>query len=89
MFYAGGANSIRAFPVRGVGPGTFNLNGLDISRQFAYAIQNGDMKFVANLEYRPRLFGNLEGALFIDIGNVWIRKMDIPSRYTSRKIYKI
>lgn len=79
MFYAGGANSIRAFPVRGVGPGAFSLAGLDISRQFAYALQNGDMKFVANLEYRPRLFGNLEGAIFLDIGNVWLRDANISS----------
>jgi outer membrane protein assembly factor BamA len=80
MFYAGGANSIRAFTVRGVGPGAFSLTALGVgSRQFAYVMQNGDMKLVANLEYRPRLFGNLEGALFIDAGNVWLRKFRLPT----------
>ena len=34
-------------------------------------MQNGDIKFVANLEYRTRLFGNLNGAIFLDAGNVW------------------
>jgi len=80
MFYAGGANSIRAFKVRGVGPGGFSLTALGVqNRQFTYVMQNGDMKLVANLEYRPRLFGNLEGALFIDAGNVWLREMTIPT----------
>ena len=79
MFYAGGANSIRAFPVRGIGPGEFDASLSDGDRQFAYMIQNGDMKLVGNLEYRPRLFGNLEGAIFVDAGNVWIRDAHIPT----------
>jgi hypothetical protein len=70
MFYAGGANSIRAFPVREVGPGEFtSIVGRD--RQFSYLTRNGDLKLVANLEYRMPLFGNLNGAAFIDIGNTW------------------
>ena len=69
MFYAGGANSIRAFPVRSIGPGAFP--GLGGSNQFSYVLQNGDTKLVANLELRHRLFGNLHGALFLDAGNVW------------------
>lgn len=74
LFYVGGANSIRAFPVRGIGPGSFNSSqdGLvQNQRQFNYVIQNGDIKFVANLEYRAPLFGNLHGAIFLDAGNVW------------------
>ena len=68
-FYVGGANSIRAFPVRSIGPGAFiNLPG---ERQFAYVVQNGDSKLVMNLEYRRQLFGNLHGAVFLDAGNVW------------------
>ena len=68
MFYVGGANSIRAFGVRGVGPGSmpgYNDRALD------YLLRNGSMKFVFNLEYRRRLFGSLHGALFLDSGNVW------------------
>ena len=68
MFYVGGANSIRAFPVRGVGPGAVKSFG---QHAFDYIFRNGSIKFVANLEYRPQLFGNLQGAIFLDAGNVW------------------
>ena len=68
-FYVGGANSVRAFGVRRIGPGAFD--GSVLSRQGSYLFQNGDIKFVANLEYRAKLFGNLNGAVFLDAGNVW------------------
>ena len=68
MFYVGGANSIRAFSVRGIGPGSFP--GLS-DKAYSYLVQNGDMKLVANLEYRRQLFGDLYAALFVDAGNVW------------------
>ena len=67
-FYAGGANSIRAFAVRTIGPGAFTPLG---DRQSSYLLQNGDLKVVANLEYRTKLFGDLAGAIFLDAGNVW------------------
>ena len=69
MFYVGGANSLRAFSVRGVGPGRFTSVAGD--KAMSYLMQNGDMKLVMNLEYRRQLFGSLYGALFIDAGNVW------------------
>lgn len=68
QFYVGGANSIRAFTVRSVGPGRYHNPA---SADIYYLDQTGDMKLLANLEYRPRLFGNLYGALFLDAGNVW------------------
>ena len=68
-FYAGGANSIRAFGVRSIGPGSFV--GIPGDRQFSYIMQNGNIKLVMNLELRQQLFGNLYGALFLDAGNVW------------------
>lgn len=69
-FYVGGANSIRAFPLRTIGPGRFRgTEGK--SNQYSFLLQNGDIKFQANLEYRQRLFGNLHAALFLDAGNVW------------------
>ncbi len=68
QFYVGGANSIRAYTVRYIGPGSYrNTEGTYLS----YLDQTGDMRLLANLEYRPRLFGNLYGALFLDAGNVW------------------
>ena len=72
MFYVGGANSIRAFPARTIGPGGFE--GIPDNRQFSYLMQNGDVKIVANLELRQRLFGSLYGAVFLDAGNVWNSK---------------
>ena len=96
LFYAGGANSIRAFTVRSIGPGAFNNYGA--SRQFNYALQNGDLKLVGNLEYRTRLFGNLNGAVFLDVGNVWrwkdphfdvedlIAELDTPPTPEERKL---
>lgn len=72
QFYIGGANSVRAFNVRSIGPGKYTpANG-----RFSYIDQTGDIKFLANLEYRPRLFGDLFGALFVDAGNVWTTKND-------------
>lgn len=97
MFYAGGANSIRAFSVREVGPGRFNDFQMK-ERQFNYLFRNGEMKLIANLEYRRQLFGNLYGAVFLDAGNVWnirnimhtsmeeIEKMENP---TEKALYTI
>ncbi len=73
MFYAGGANSIRAFAVRGIGPGRFESTG---QRSHDYLLRNGSIKLVTNLEYRQRLFGNLYGAVFLDAGNVWTDPKD-------------
>ena len=56
----GGANTIRAFGVRSIGPGRFDGRGL--GRQLDYLIQNGETKLVGNLEYRTKLFGDLNGA---------------------------
>lgn len=66
-FWAGGANSIRAFGVRTIGPGRYRPE----NREMSYLLQVGDMRFLANLEYRFRLAGALQGAAFLDAGNVW------------------
>ena len=76
LFYVGGANSIRAFSMRELGPGRLP-DFINKSRQLDYAWRNGDIKFVANLEYRAPLFGNLEGAIFLDAGNVWCLKSSL------------
>ncbi|MBQ8047160.1 MAG: BamA/TamA family outer membrane protein [Prevotella sp.] len=70
QFWVGGANSIRAFSVRSIGPGSF----LPQHRELAYLLQVGDIKLQANLEYRFRLAGSLYGATFLDAGNVWNMK---------------
>lgn len=72
QFYVGGANSIRAFAVRSIGPGSYHT---DVSR-LSYLDQTGDIKFLLNLEYRFNLFGSVYGATFIDAGNVWALRDD-------------
>ncbi len=82
-FYVGGANSLRAFNVRGVGPG--NFAGLS-DKAFSYMLQNGDLKLVFNLEYRRQLFGSLYGAIFIDAGNVWIVNRNFEDQQTAEML---
>jgi outer membrane protein assembly factor BamA len=66
-FYSGGANSVRGWGVRTLGPGSFNSNK-DLSN-FIY--QCGDIRFDINLEYRAKLFWVVELGLFVDAGNIW------------------
>ena len=73
QFYIGGANSLRAFTVRSLGPGSYHP--ADTTR-YSYLDETGTLKFEANLEYRAKLFGNLQGALFVDAGNIWLLKAD-------------
>ncbi len=66
-FFSGGANSVRGWSVRSLGPGKFV--GTDGNIDFIN--QTGDMKLDLNLEYRAHLFWKFGGALFIDAGNIW------------------
>ena len=70
-FYVGGATSLRGWPARYIGPGDFTF---DVDNRTLRYIRMGTIKAVANIEYRPRLFGNLYGAVFLDAGNVWMHK---------------
>ncbi|MEG1684687.1 MAG: BamA/TamA family outer membrane protein [Bacteroides sp.] len=76
QFYIGGANSIRAFTARSLGPGSFRPKE---ENSYSYIDQTGDIKLEANIEYRFRLIGDLYGATFLDAGNIWLLKKD-PSR---------
>ena len=76
QFYVGGANSIRAFTVRSIGPGSYHAPEGTPEDNFD---QTGTFKFEANLEYRFPIFGPLHGAVFLDTGNVWLLKDD-PQR---------
>lgn len=70
-YFTGGANGIRAWQVRSLGPGTYKaLEG-------AYPNQSSDIKLEGNLEYRYRFVWRIEGAFFLDAGNIWaINKKD-------------
>lgn len=81
QFYVGGANSIRAFTIRSIGPGRYRPSE---SNTYSYVDQTGDIKLEANMEYRFRILskfagGNLNGAVFLDAGNVWLLRED-PAR---------
>lgn len=66
-YFSGGANSVRGWSVRELGPGTFKGNDGRID----FINQTGDMKLDMNLEYRTHLFWKLDAAAFIDAGNIW------------------
>lgn len=66
-YFAGGANSVRGWSVRSLGPGAYN--GKD--RGINFLNQSGDIKIDLSLEYRTSLFWKFSGAAFIDAGNIW------------------
>ena len=66
-YFAGGANSVRGWSVRGLGPGTFK--GKDGKIDFIN--QTGNLKLDLSVEWRAQLFWKLHGAFFLDAGNIW------------------
>lgn len=66
-FYAGGANSVRGWGVRTLGPGSFATR----NSQNSFIYQCGDIRFDASIEFRSKLFWVIEGAAFVDAGNIW------------------
>ncbi|MCQ2083697.1 MAG: BamA/TamA family outer membrane protein [Bacteroidaceae bacterium] len=66
-YFAGGANGVRGWAVRALGPGTYGGGDNTID----YIRQSGDIKLGASLEYRSRLFWKFNGAVFADAGNIW------------------
>lgn len=75
-YYSGGANSVRGWSVRTLGPGRYQSE----NRNLDFFNQCGDIRFDASAEYRTRLFWKLEMAAFVDAGNVWsIREYDTQS----------
>lgn len=66
-YFSGGANSVRGWSVRELGPGSFK--GKD--GRIDFINQTGDMKLDLNAEYRTFLFWKFNGAIFVDAGNIW------------------
>ena len=73
QFYIGGANSIRAFTIRSLGPGSYRPPNAE---RDGYFDQTGTFKLEANVEYRFPIVSILHGAAFVDAGNVWLLKND-------------
>ncbi len=74
QYFSGGPNSLRAFRIRSVGPGSYVPD--DPLSAGAFFDQAGDIKLEANLEYRFPIVSVLKGAVFTDAGNVWMKNED-------------
>jgi hypothetical protein len=72
QYFGGGANGIRAWQVRSLGPGSYV-----VPDTINFINQTADIKLEANVEYRFKLFWILEGALFLDAGNIWTFNEDV------------
>ena len=85
MFFGGGPTSMRAWLVRGLGPGTYPTHELDLSLSF------GDIQLIFNIEQRFPIIGILEGAVFVDMGNIWSRNdwgLEKGYRFDAKNILK-
>ena len=85
QYFAGGANGIRAWQVRTLGPGSYKPDDTK------FLNQTSDIKIEGNAEYRFKLFWLLEGAVFLDAGNIWSYNYDPAqpgSQFSFKSFYK-
>ncbi|MEI9956181.1 MAG: BamA/TamA family outer membrane protein [Ferruginibacter sp.] len=87
QYIIGGANSMRGFPVRSLGPGTYLPTLTDKSY---FQVIGGDYKILGNTELRFPIAGKLSGATFIDAGNIWTKDTTLfgPAGKLTRNFYK-
>lgn len=74
QFFIGGTNSLRAFRSRALGPGTYDGSN---STGVFLPDQSGDIKLEFNTEYRAKIYRFINGALFVDAGNIWLLNKDV------------
>lgn len=88
QFAVGGSNSLRAFPARSVGPGSYNYLAIDNATFFID--QRGDIKIEGSVEYRFDIYRAVKGGLFVDAGNIWLIERDTlrPGGSFDRKFLK-
>ncbi|HKK41923.1 MAG TPA: BamA/TamA family outer membrane protein [Bacteroidales bacterium] len=87
QYFGGGANDIRAWQVRSLGPGSYQAPDTVNSLYN----ETADIKLELNAEYRFKLFWILEGALFVDAGNIWTYKQDLSrpgAQFRFNKFYR-
>jgi outer membrane protein insertion porin family len=72
QYYSGGSNGIRAWRVRTLGPGSYNVYANSNPDDQVFINQTGEIKLETNIEYRFPIFGVLKGAVFTDAGNIWL-----------------
>ena len=82
QYFEGGANGIRGWQVRSLGPGSY------VAPSSTFINQTGDIKIEGNVEYRFKLFWILEGAIFVDAGNIWAIKKDPNREFAEFKFNK-
>lgn len=93
QYSIGGATSIRAFPARTIGPGSYNYQE-DEARQedsTSFTDQLGDIELQANIEYRFDIYKIFKGGLFVDAGNIWTFREDsvrAGSQFKGSEFYK-
>jgi outer membrane protein assembly factor BamA len=79
QFSVGGSNSIRAFPARTIGPGTYyvreDTEAVNDGR-LTFIDQRGDLRIEGTAEYRKDFTNTIKGAVFIDAGNIWLLRED-------------
>jgi outer membrane protein insertion porin family len=71
QFFIAGTNSLRGFRARSFGPGTYHYPEELQSKSGFLPDASGDIKLEANVEWRPKLFSIVYGAVFVDAGNIW------------------
>jgi outer membrane protein assembly factor BamA len=85
QFSIGGSNSVRAFPARTIGPGTYDVRTAEPTPQdptsdkpnpLLFIDQRADMKLEGSTEFRFDIIGFLKGAVFVDAGNIWLIRED-------------
>jgi outer membrane protein assembly factor BamA len=82
LYFSGGANSVRGWQQRTLGPGVF----VD---EESFFDRLGEAKFEANAEYRFPVTQTIKGAVFVDVGNVWnFRTADDPSNFSFDTFYR-
>ena len=88
QFWAGGNSDLRGFPSRLVGPGTFNEYTEYNASQYLETL--GDIKLESNIEVRQKLYHFIQGAVFMDAGNIWLfhPNNDFPGGQFTSNFYK-
>ncbi len=90
QFSVGGSNSVRAFPARSIGPGTYNVRSDQQSENnILFLDQRGDLKIEGSVEFRFDINKLMKGALFFDAGNIWLWRDDTlrPGSKFNRKTF--
>jgi len=90
-FFAGGSTSIRAWQPRRLGPGSFSPDKNEDGTYDYRFEQPGEILFEAMFEYRRKLFGYFDGAVFVDVGNTWTFRQDLSrpgANFQMNRFYK-